>query len=92
MVLVDDRTAEQKQTHPVIVAGTDTFLSGWGEAKNGTSYAGWACRVDDLASVERWVRSRKDMKRVRIVGGDWRPRGAGHTHIYVVHERHSALK
>ena len=91
MIHVDDRTDEQKQTHTVIVAGTDSMLSGWGQAEDGTSYAGWACRPEDLDKVESWVRNRSDMKRVRIVFSDWRPRGPGHTHIYLVHSEHNAL-
>ena len=92
MKRVDDRTSEEMKTHQIIVAGTDSFMSGWGEAKGGVSYAGWACRLADVYKVERWVHSRSDMKRVRIVGSDWRPKGVGHTHIYVVHENHRALK
>jgi len=92
MFMQDDRTEAQKQTHSVVVVGTDSFLSGWGRAEGGASYAGWACRYEDLNKVERWVRSRKEMKRVRIVGSDYRPRGVGHCHIYVVTNRHNALK
>jgi hypothetical protein len=92
MKIVDDRTPEQQQTHSVIIAMTDSFLSGWGEAEGGVSYAGWACKPEHVEKVERWVRSRSDAKRVREVAGNWRPRGAGHTHIYVVGDNHSALK
>ena len=87
----DDRTLEEMETHTCIVAGTDSFLSGWGAARGGVSYAGWACRYENLDQVERWVRDRSDMKRVRIVGSNWRPRGVGHTHIYVVNDGHPAL-
>lgn len=91
---VDDRTEPQKETHPIIVAGTDSFMSFWGQAAGGLSYAGWACRHEDLVSVERWVRSRTDMKRVRVVGSDWKPKGSRikHVHIYVVKEDHPALE
>ena len=93
MILVDDRTGSEKRTHTIIVMMTDKFLSGWGGAKGGPSYAGWACRPDDINTVERWVRSRSDAQRVRIVGGDYRPpSGAGHCHIYSVHKGHNALK
>jgi hypothetical protein len=91
MKLVDDRTPEQKQSHPVIVAGTDSFMSGWGEAVCGTSYAGWACRLEDAERVKAWVRKRGDIKRVRVVGNDWKPAGVGHCHIYVVDDNHPAL-
>ena len=88
----DDRTREQKQTHGWIVVGTDSFMSGWGKASGGASYAGWACRWEDVNKVERWVESRSEMKRVRIVGSDYRPRGNGHCHIYVVGPEHPALR
>jgi len=91
MERVDDRTKEQRKTHPIIVAGTDSFMSGWGKAKGGISYAGWACKHEDLPKVEQWVRSRSEMKRVRIVSNDWKPRGTGHTHIYLVGPKHPAL-
>lgn len=76
----------------IIVAATDSFMSGWGEAKNGTSYAGWACKPEHESQVHNWVSNRTEMKRVRIVGNDWRPKGIGHTHIYVVEDKHPALK
>lgn len=91
MIYKDDRTFEQRKTHTVIVAMTDRMLSGWGQAAGGTSYAGWACLPSDAYRVERWVRSRSDARRVRVVAGNWRPRGNGHCHIYVVGPTHPAL-
>ena len=91
MKLIDDRTEKEKVTHQWIIAATDRFMSGWGEARNGTSYAGWACEHKDIQKVETWVRSRSEMKRVRLVFGTWKPKGIGHTHIYVVREGHPAL-
>ena len=88
----DDRTPEQKATHPIIWLGTDRFLSGWGGAAGGASYAGWACRPDDQYAVERWVRARGDMGRVREVGPGYRPSSAcSHLHVYVVGPGHPAL-
>ena len=81
--LVDDRTAEEKKTHRLAVVGTDSFMSGWGHAKNGMSYAGWAFKDGEYASCLRDVNARGDMKRVRVVILDgYRPH-ATHTHIYV---------
>ena len=91
MKLDDDRTGHQRTTHPVIIIGTDRILSGRGKAEGGTSYAGWACRYKDQYKVERWVRRRGDMKRVRIVGTEYKPAGVGHCHIYVVEAGHPAL-
>ena len=87
----DDRTPEQIKSHTVLVAMTDKFLSGWGKAERGKSYAAWACRPKDADRVLRWVESRSDALRVRVVGNSWNPRGNGHTHIYVVNENHPAL-
>ncbi len=92
MILVDDRTPEQKRTHNMIILGTDSLLSGWGGAGDGPSYAGWAFQEGDQAKVEAWVRSRSDMKRVRLVFGKYRPpTGEGHCHIYVVTPGHNSL-
>lgn len=90
MVIQDDRTPEQRKTHRVIVVGTDSFMSGWGGAKNGASYAGWACESRLAENVLAHVSARSEMKRVRIVSGDYRPKRAycAHFHVYVVDESH----
>jgi len=92
MKIRDDRTEEQKVTHPWLVIGTDPFLSGWGRAEGGTSYAAWACTPDDVETVKAWVRERGDMRRVRVVFGDYTPKGTGDLHIYVVGEDHAAFR
>lgn len=92
MKIEDDRTEEQKKTHYCLIGGTDSFLSGWGGAEGGVSYAFWACESQNRPQVEKWVRSRTEMKRFRIVGSDYRPKGVGHCHIYVVTDGHNALK
>jgi len=92
MIFVDDRTKEQKATHRLIIMATDRFMSGWGRAAGGPSYAGWACRYEDSRAVERWVRSRPEMMRIRDVGSNYRPpAGPGHCHVYVVGNGHPAL-
>ena len=91
MTREDDRTIEERTSHWLAVVGTDSFMSGWGGAAGGASYAAWACRPDDVRTVEQWVSSRREMRRVRVVTlGDWRPRAA-HVHIYVVNDGHPAL-
>jgi hypothetical protein len=92
MIFNDDRTPEQKKTHYVLIAATDSFMSGWGKAKNGTSYCAWACKPQDADKVWRWVNNRREMKRVRRVAETWKPRGEGHTQIYVVDDNHPAIK
>lgn len=97
MQVEDDRTDEQRQTHRYLVGGTDRCLSGWGLAAGGVSFAFWACEGMEAARVvQRWVASRGDIKRVRMVyDGDgkarYRPQGRGHCHIYDVTTGHPAL-
>ena len=84
MIFQDDRTPEQHKTHTLIVLMTDSFLSGWGKAGNGPSYAGWACRPELVDTLEQRIRARSDARRVRVVSGDYRPPAReGHCHIYV---------
>jgi hypothetical protein len=93
MQLTDDRTPIQRTTHPVLIGGTDRFLSYWGGAENGPSYAFWACRPAHECTIRQWVQSRSDIIRYREVSPDYRPpSGPGHCHIYVVTENHPALK
>lgn len=91
MELQDDRTPEQKKTHKVLIGGTDTFLSGWGKAKGGKSFAFWACTYDNADKVFQWVSNRSDIKKVRYVSSNYRPNAKGHCHIYVVTENHPAI-
>lgn len=96
MKFVDDRTEEQKKSHVCLVIGTDSVLSGWGEAKGGKSFAGWACEPVNLDKVLNWVENRSDMKRVRIVTENpgvfkYQPTGVGHCHIYAVEQDHPAI-
>ena len=82
-MFVDDRTEEQRKTRRLAVVGTDSFMSGWGMASNGASYAGWAFKDGDYSRALAMVENRKEMKRVRLVALDgYRPQAA-HTHIYV---------
>ena len=91
MKLVDDRTPEQKKTHRYLVAATDKFMSGWGEAQGTASYCAWACKYEHFDRVWNWVDSRPEMLRVREVSSDWKPK-RGHTHIYVVDDDHPAVR
>lgn len=95
MIRKDDRTPEQMATHHWLVIGTDRFMSGWGEAKNGVSIAAWACKPAHRRAVLDWVEARKDMKRVRESIDDgakrrYRP-SCAHLHIYLVDDEHPAL-
>lgn len=91
MEIQDDRTDAQKLTHTWLVVGTDKFMSGWGKATGGNSYAAWACLPEHSRIVRNWVESRGDMRRVREVSGNYLPSGRGHLHIYVADENHPSL-
>lgn len=89
----DQRTPDHTpDRYPWLVVGTDSFLSGWGGAAGGASYAAWACTADDVDTVERWIRDRSDMRRVRVVRADgYRPgRGCAQLTIYPVTPDHPA--
>lgn len=95
MITQDDRTLEQKKTHHWGVVARDKFLSGWGEARNGSSRCAWACAPDiNIDTVERWVRSRPEMCYVNKVDLNiYRPpRGTAHFHIYVCNPGHIATE
>jgi hypothetical protein len=89
MDVQDNRTLAEKGTHRWLVVMTDTFMSGWGGAGCGSSFAAWAC--EDLETAERVadrVRQRSDASRVRIVhDSGYRPRCA-HLQVYVVDGDH----
>jgi len=94
MIFQDDRTDEQKQSHPYIVVARDNFMSGWGGARNGFSRCAWACATfEDTQKVLAWVRSRREMRYVRwTYASRYRaPRGTAHFHIYVAGDHHPAL-
>ena len=93
MKINDERTEEQKKTHSVLIAATDTFMSNWGEAEGGKSMCAWAVEPECADDMERWIRSRPEMKNVKRVGPDWKPKSAAHVSIYVAEKGiHRALK
>jgi hypothetical protein len=96
MEIKDDRTPEQHETHTELVIAHDTYMSGWGGAKYGKSYCAWACHPYHTEAVLQWVQNRSEMRNVKVVDSDHKPRGSngkwGHYHIYVVGENHPAVK
>ena len=87
MILKDDRTIAERTTHTLGVVGTDPFMSGWGDAEGGASYAVWACTPGDVRRVKDRVERRGDMLKVRVVTlATYRPK-AQHVHIYVANKK-----
>ena len=86
MIVRDDRTAEQMETHKLLVVMTDRCLSDWGEASGGASYAAWACKdTQGWAECLAWVKGRSDALHVRTAVEPYRPssRHCAHLHVYV---------
>lgn len=84
MLINDRRNDAQKETHRYLVVGTDRFLSGWGRAEGGASFAAWACEsYSEAQAMEKVIRARGDQKRVRIVHAkNYRPK-CKHLSIYL---------
>lgn len=73
-IIDDRRTEEEKATTWGFVVATDSFMSGWGMAP-GRSYLAVPVRSPREAMVVADnMRHRSEMRRVRTVGRDWRPR------------------
>jgi len=66
MEYVDDR-GFSCVSHRVLIGGIDDFMSGWGRAKDGKSYAFWGCKPEDEESVMEWVSRREEFRRIRTI-------------------------
>ena len=94
IVVQDDRTAAERISHVCFVKARDTFLSGYGDAEGGTSYAVWCCRPADHTKVGEWVKGRAEMVDLTT---DFNPdtyklKRRDRIHIYVVNDNHAATK
>ena len=86
MTKIDDRTDSQKTTHHLGIVARDDFMSGWGGASGGHSRCAWAVAPGvSLQRLERWVRSRPELKYVNVVNlNSYRPPSTtSHYHIYI---------
>jgi hypothetical protein len=87
----DERTGAQKSW--ILVGGIDRFMSGWGGAKNGKSWAFWACPLSMVPAVGKWVKERGDIVHYRELAGNAKLRfGRGHVHIYPITNSHPAIR
>ena len=77
--------------HDHFIGGIDTCMSGWGGAEGGRSFAIWACRTGDADAVMEWVKSRGDIKKVRVIAGSLTTKPNDHIHVYVVGPNHPSL-
>lgn len=93
MIFQDDRTAAERATLTVLVGGRDSFMSGWGKADGGSSFAYWACEPDQVFAVSSWVEARGDITLVPIADlleGDRHE--TEHCHVYAVRANHVSLE
>lgn len=89
----DMRTPTQRKTMNMLVVGMDPFLSGWGPARHGLSFAAWACHSADLPWVHQWVLDRDDINGVQVVhDGEFEDERCVHLSIYPVDENHPAMR
>lgn len=61
----DRRTPEQVKETVLYVVANDRFMSGWGLAPKRSLFA-VACTAETYEDVERRMRTRSEMKRVRV--------------------------
>lgn len=82
--VIDDRRSEDEKAQTRCFAvGTDSFMSGWGHAP-GKSYFALPCKDwREAQTCAENLRRRGDMKRVRVVGADWRPKLRDGDHLSI---------
>ena len=98
MILTDDRNENELVSHPNLIGGLDSYLSGWGRADLVNSYAYWACADEHVKAVEKWVSSREEFsgvcvfKSVEDISSYVTSSEYDLVHVYVVDENHRAVK
>jgi len=98
MILTDDRNEQELVSHPNLIGGLDSYLSGWGRADDVNSYAYWACADEHVKAVEKWVSSREEFsgvcvfKSVENISSYVTCSEDDLVHVYVVNENHRAVQ
>ncbi len=80
----DRRTPEEKLNTWRFVVATDSFLSGWGQAPGRSIYAIAVSDRDEANIVEENMRWRSEMKRVRLLWPEWKPKLHDGDHFAIV--------
>ena len=97
MILTDDRNEQEKVSHPNLIGGLDSYLSGWGRADLVNSYAYWSCSDEHVKAVEKWVSKREEFsgvcvfKSVEDISSYVTCSEYDLVHVYVVNENHRAV-
>lgn len=97
-IINDERLPKEIANFKYFVIAEDTFMSGWGGAKDGTSGAVWACdSLENLMSTYKWVESRSEMANVVAIMTEKqlfkhiKEHGFVHVSIYKVEKNHPSL-
>ena len=70
----DRRSADDIAATAGFVVANDSFMSGWGQATGRSLFAVPFRSMEEARIVEENMRDRTEMKYVRVVGPDYRPR------------------
>lgn len=81
--LNDRRTDAERESTIGFIVATDRFMSGWGHAPGRSYFAVAFSTWDEAATVEANMRRRSEMKRVRVVGADYRPKLTDADHLSI---------
>lgn len=82
-VIDDQRTDEDKAKTEGFVVATDSFMSGWGNAKSRSLFAVPFTTAEQAQIVLHNMECRSEMKRARIVGKDYRPKLSAGDHLSI---------
>ena len=87
----DKRTNEQMQATRFYVNATDSFMSGWGPATNGSYFCVACPDLETAREIEDRLDSRQEMKRVDIADRPRKGRRMNGYHTSIVwHEDYTA--
>lgn len=82
--VIDDRRSDKDKARTWgFVVATDSFLSGWGQAPGRSLFAVPVVNNKQAAIVAHNMGHRTDMKRVRIVGANYRPQLRDGDHLSI---------
>jgi len=83
-IIDDRRTDEQREITWGFIVATDSFMSGWGMAKGKSYFAVPVANNEQARIVEANMRRRSEMKRVRFVLADYRPKLQAGDHLSIM--------
>ena len=82
-IIHDRRSPGEAEATIGFIVATDTFMSGWGKAPGRSLFAIPVRTSDEWDETLRFMHGRSDMKYVREVGRDYRPRLYAGDHLSI---------